>query len=73
MMDLGAALILSMLALAGVWAIVYPRGVIGLARHAHPQLAEDDPAIAFCARLIGAVLVAMVIVIFLASLFGRSK
>jgi hypothetical protein len=43
----GELAILCSFALIGIWAFVYPAGVIGWAKRAHPVLREDDPALAF--------------------------
>jgi hypothetical protein len=66
----GAA-ILSLFVLIGVWAIVHPAGVIGWAKHAHPELREDDPAVVFYARFIGGCFVVMAVLVFFALLFSR--
>lgn len=63
--------ILCIFALIGLWAVVYPAGVIGWAKRAHPILREDDPEVAFYAKFIGVAFVVIIILIFLALLLSR--
>lgn len=50
----GSALMLVSLVAIGVWSIVYPEGVLGWVRTAHPSLDVDDSSIWWVSRLIGA-------------------
>jgi hypothetical protein len=45
----------------GVWAILYPAGVLGWAKTAHPNLDVEDRSIWWVPRLIGTCFVAVVL------------
>jgi uncharacterized protein (DUF952 family) len=42
------------LQIAGVWGMVRPRGLLGWARRAHPEISENDPFLLGMVRVIGA-------------------
>ena len=50
----------------GVWALVYPEGVLGWAKSAHPTLDVNDSSIWWVPRLIGAFFLFFVVVLALA-------
>jgi hypothetical protein len=50
----------------GVWALVYPEGVLGWAKTAHPALDVNDSSIWWVPRLIGAFFLLFVVVLALA-------
>jgi hypothetical protein len=37
---------------AGICGVIRPTGMLGWAKHAHPQIKEDDPTAQLCVRLI---------------------
>ena len=45
---------LTCFAIIGIWALLYPEGVLGWAKTAHPALDVNDSSIWWIARLIGA-------------------
>jgi hypothetical protein len=50
----------------GVWALLYPEGVLGWAKTAHPALDVNDSSIWWVPRLIGAFFLFFVLVLALA-------
>jgi hypothetical protein len=50
----------------GLWALVYPEGVLGWAKTAHPSLDVNDSSIWWISRLIGAFFLFFVLVLALA-------
>jgi hypothetical protein len=50
----------------GVWALLYPEGVLGWAKAAHPTLDVDDGSIWWVPRLIGAFFLVFVVVLAIA-------
>jgi hypothetical protein len=50
----------------GVWALLYPEGVLGWAKTAHPTLDVNDSSIWWVPRLIGASFLFFVVVLALA-------
>jgi hypothetical protein len=50
----------------GIWSIVYPSGLLGWARRAHPDATENSPAALVIARVVGAGLCAMGVVLLFA-------
>jgi hypothetical protein len=73
MRDYSGLLILAALTLVGIWAIVNPGGIIGRAKHAHPALSENDTSVQFVAKLVGALLVGLSVLILVAFVFGRYR
>src|SRR6266478_7360516 len=55
------------LGVVGVWALLYPQGVLGWAKAAHPSIDVDDSSLWWVPRLIGAFFVAFALTI---ALFG---
>ena len=53
-------------AAVGVWAELYPEGVLGWAKTAHPSIDENDSSLWWVPRLIGAIFLFLVIVLALA-------
>lgn len=53
-------------AAVGVWALLYPKGVLGWAKTAHPALDVNDSSIWWVPRLIGALFLFFVLVLALA-------
>ena len=41
------------LGIVGTWALLYPQGVLGWAKTAHPNIDVDDPFLWWVPRLIG--------------------
>jgi hypothetical protein len=58
------------LGIVGAWALLYPQGVLGWAKTAHPRIDVnvDDPSLWWIPRLIGGFFVAFALVIVLFSL-----
>jgi hypothetical protein len=50
----------------GVWALLYPEGILGWAKTAHPSLDVNDSSIWWIPRLIGAFFLVFVLVLALA-------
>jgi hypothetical protein len=44
-----------------IWCLFYPRGIIGWARTAHPQIDPNDPSMWWFPRLFGGVVLFVVI------------
>jgi Ca2+/Na+ antiporter len=57
-------------AIVGLWGIVYPEGVLGWAKTAHPIIDVNDSSIWWIPRLIGAFFLFFVVVLALAGV-GR--
>jgi hypothetical protein len=57
------------LGIVGAWALLYPQGVLGWAKTAHPSIDVDDPSLWWVPRLIGGFFVAFALVIALFSVF----
>jgi len=57
------------LALVGAWALLYPQGILGWVKTAHPSIDVDDPSLWSIPRLIGGLFVALVVVIALFRFF----
>lgn len=55
-------------AVVGIWAVLYPEGILGWAKTAHPNIDVEDRSIWWVPRLIGACFVAVVLLIALALL-----
>jgi hypothetical protein len=51
------------LGIVGAWALLYPQGVLGWAKTAHPAIDVDDPSLWWVPRLIGGFFVALALVI----------
>ena len=49
----GAALGPTSLGIVGAWALLYPQGILGWAKTAHPSIDVDDPSLWWVPRLIG--------------------
>jgi hypothetical protein len=56
-------LMLICFAVVGVWALLYPEGVLGWAKTAHPTLNVDDSSIWWVPRLIGVFFLFFVLVL----------
>lgn len=52
----------------GIWTVVKPSGIIGWAKHAHPQLSEGDRTVRLTARLVGTGLIILGICLSLTAL-----
>jgi len=65
----GFALGLISLGVVGSWALLYPQGVIGWAKTAHPSLDVDDPSLWWVPRMIGGFFVTFALTIGLLSFF----
>ena len=59
----GFALSIASLAIVGAWALLYPQGVLGWVKTAHPSLDVDDPSLWWVPRLIGGFFVAFALLI----------
>ncbi len=59
-------LVLVCVGTVGVWVLLYPEGVVGWAKTAHPNLDENDRSIWWIPRLIGAFFLFFVVVLALA-------
>ena len=59
--------VLACFAAVGLWGIVYPEGVLGWAKTAHPSLDVNDSSIWWVPRLIGAFFLIFVLLLALAS------
>jgi hypothetical protein len=57
------------LGILGAWALLYPQGVLGWAKTAHPSIDVDDPSLWWVPHLIGGFFVAFALVIALFSVF----
>ena len=66
----GSSLALISFAVAGTWSMLYPQGILGWAKMAHPSIDVDDRSIWWVPRLIGACFVATVLVITVVSFRG---
>ena len=55
-------------AIVGTWALLYPQGVLGWAKTAHPSIDVDDRSLWWVPRLIGGFFVAGALILFV--LFG---
>jgi hypothetical protein len=51
------------LGVVGVWALLYPQGILGWAKTAHPTIDVDDSSLWWVPRLIGGFFVALALVI----------
>ena len=58
----------SVYAIVGAWALLYPQGVLGWAKTAHPSIDVDDPSLWWVPRLIGGFFVAFALSIALFAL-----
>ena len=56
------------LGIVGTWALLYPKGVLGWAKTAHPSIDVDDSSLWWVPRLIGACFVVGALIFFV--LFG---
>jgi hypothetical protein len=65
----GTRLGLASLAVVGLWAILFPQGVLGWAKAAHPDIDIDDRSLWWIPRLIGSMFVAVFLLIVLAALW----
>jgi hypothetical protein len=54
----GFPLLIICFAVVGIWAMLYPQGVLGWAKTAHPSIDVDDRSIWWVPRLIGGFFVA---------------
>jgi len=54
-------LVLVCLAAVGLWAELYPEGLLGWAKTAHPEIDESDSSLWWVPRLIGAVFLLFVV------------
>ena len=54
----GGPLVLACLAIVGTWSMLYPQGILGWAKTAHPSIDVDDRSIGWVPRLIGGCFVA---------------
>jgi hypothetical protein len=59
----GGLLGLICFAVVGVWALLYPQGVLGWAKSAHPIIDVDDRSIWWVPRLLGAFFVILAVLI----------
>ena len=59
------------LGIVGAWALLYPQGVLGWAKTAHPIIDVDDPSLWWFPRLIGGFFV--VFAVLLLVLFGFQR
>src|SRR5262249_48365166 len=59
----GFRLILICFAVVGTWAMLYPQGVLGWAKTAHPSIDLEDSSIWWIPRLIGACFVVGVLLV----------
>jgi hypothetical protein len=50
---LGAPLAFMSTTAVGIWAILFPQGILGWAKRAHPTLDPDDSSLWWVPRLIG--------------------
>ena len=66
---LGFPLGLISLGIVGAWALLYPQGVLGWAKTAHPSIDVDDPSLRWVPRLIGGFFVALAVVVALVGFF----
>ena len=55
---LGVPLGLISLGIVGTWALLYPQGILGWAKAAHPSIDVDDRSLWWVPRLIGGFFVA---------------
>src|SRR5262249_58773395 len=60
-------LVLVCFAAVGAWGVIYPEGVLGWAKTAHPGIDVNDSSIWWVPRLIGALFLLFVLVVSLAS------
>lgn len=51
------------LGIVGVWALIYPQGILGWAKTAHPSINVDDDSLWWVPRLIGTFFVAFALVL----------
>lgn len=56
-------LVLVCFAVVGLWAMLYPEGVLGWAKTAHPGIDVNDRSIWWLPRLIGAFFLIFVVVL----------
>lgn len=47
----------------GAWAVLYPQGILGWAKTAHPTIHVDDPSLWWVPRLIGGFFVVFALLI----------
>jgi hypothetical protein len=59
-------LVLVCFVVVGAWGIIYPEGVLGWAKIAHPSLDVDDSSIWWIPRLIGIFFICFVVLLALA-------
>jgi hypothetical protein len=59
-------LVLTCFAVVGIWGILYPEGVLGWAKTAHPQIDVNDSSIWWLPRLIGTFFLFFVLLLSLA-------
>jgi hypothetical protein len=64
----GFRLAVASLGIVGAWALLYPQGVLGWAKTAHPSINVDDPSLWWVPRLIGGFFVAFTLLIALVAL-----
>ena len=62
----GVPLGLISFAIVGAWALLYPQGLLGWAKKAHPSIDVDDSSLWWVPRLIGVFLIGVLIFV----LFG---
>jgi hypothetical protein len=51
------------LGIVGAWALIYPQGILGWAKTAHPSINVDDASLWWVPRLIGAFFVAFALLL----------
>jgi len=59
-------MVLLSFAMGGVWAILYPPGVLGWAKTAHPSIDVEDRSIWWLPRFIGGAFLCLVLVLSIA-------
>ena len=59
----GFPLVLFLFAALGAWSMLYPQGVLGCAKTAHPGIDVDDRSIWWVPRLIGGFFIVIVLLI----------
>jgi hypothetical protein len=57
------ALVCGLLFAVGLWSVLFPSGVIGWAKVAHPELNPSDEAIWWVPRMIGGLFIAISLVL----------
>lgn len=56
-------LVLVCFAVVGAWGVIYPEGVLGWAKTAHPSIDVDDSSMWWVPRLIGVLFLCFVLVL----------